>query len=158
MAAYDLTTGTVDKNYQVHNNNWSVLEKTLDFSKFTGSAAGAATDTAKIITLPVGFIVEDVFTVVLTPSTTSSSTFGVGDSGSSVYYLPNTTSATAAAGTVVKTGTGAASAFKDGTSVTTYSASTCKYYTAADALVVVLGTTAPANGLVKFIVRGTWAI
>jgi hypothetical protein len=158
MSNYDLTTGTSDKLYQKHDQSHAQLVKTLDFSLFTGSAAGAAADTADIITIPAGFVVEDVFTVSDTASTTSSSVFGVGDDADSAYYLPNTTSATATAGTVVKTGTGASGKFKDGTSVASYSAATCKYYTTASTLRVLLGATAPLNGKVKFIVRGFWAL
>lgn len=158
MANYDLTSGTATKNYQTHDLGRGQLSNTVDFALFTGTAAGSAADTADIITIPAKFVVEDVFTIVGTASGTASSVFGVGDAADSVYFLPNTVAATAAAGTVVKTGTGAGSKFKDGTSVATYSANTVKYYTTASTLRVVLGATAPLNGKVKVIVRGFMAL
>ena len=158
MSNYDLTAGTSTKLYQSHDLQRGQLVNKVDFSLFTGSAAGAATDTADVITIPAGFVVEDVFTVIDTASTTSSSVFGVGDAADSAYYLPNTTAATAAAGTVVKTGTGASGKFKDGTSIASYSAATTKWYTTASTLRVLLGATAPLNGKVKFIVRGFMAL
>lgn len=154
MSNYDLTAGTVTKLYQAHDQGWGTLTNQVDFSKFTGTAAGVAADTADVITIPAGFVVEDVYAIIVTASSTGSSVFGAGDQASSTFYLPNTTSATATAGTVVKTGAGAASAFKDITSVTTLANSMVKFYSAANTLRVVLGATAPLNGVVKFIVRG----
>ena len=158
MTNYLLTSGTSDKLYQTHNNNWAILEKQVDFSKFTGTAAGVAADTADVITIPAGFIVENVIAVIVTASTTSSSTFGVGDSSSSVGYLPNTTSATATAGTAASaSGPYFYTTFATTPAVTALTAAG-KYYGTADTLRVVLGTTAPANGIVKFIVRGAWVL
>ena len=154
MTAYDITAGTSDLNFQSHTLEWSLISRLIDFSKFTGTASGVASDTSKIITIPAGYSVESITTKIVTASTTTSSTFGLGDSSGAVYYLPSTTSATATAGTVVKTGAGATSAFNDVTSVTTYANSSVKNYTAADAIVVTLGTTPPTNGKVRVEVRG----
>ncbi len=154
MTNYVITSGTADKLYQTHDPAWVVLEKLVDFSKFTGTAAGAAADTADVITLPAGFIVENVLAIVVTPSTTSSSTFGVGDSSSSTGYLPNTTSATATAGTAASaSGSYLYTTFATTPAVTALTAAG-KYYGTADTLRVVLGTTAPLDGVVKFVVRG----
>lgn len=158
MSNYDLTTGTSDKLYQTHNHSWAVLQKSVDFSKFTGTSAGTAADTADIITIPAGFIVENVIAIIMTPSNTGSSTFGVGDSSSSTGYLPNTTSATATAGTAASaSGPYLYTTFATTPAVTALTAAG-KYYGTADKLRVVLGTTAPLNGVVKFIVRGVWAL
>lgn len=158
MTNYVITSGTADKLYQTHDTGWKILEKVVDFSKFTGTAAGVAADTADVITIPASFMVENVLAVILTPSTTSSSTFGVGDSSSSTGYLPNTTSATAAAGTAASaSGSYLFTTFATTPAVTALT-SAGKYYGTADTLRVVLGTTAPLNGIVKFIVRGSWAL
>lgn len=151
---YDLTAGTVTKLYQSHDPAWVTLYNKVDFSKFTGTAAGAAADTADVLTLPAGFVVENVLAIIDTPSTTSSGTFGVGDSASSVGYLANTTDATAAAGTVAQ----AAGAYLYTTFATTPAVTALtaagKSYATANKLRVVLGSTAPLNGIVKFVVRG----
>lgn len=154
MSNYDITAGTSDLNFQKHDLGFTVLSRMVDFSKFTGSAAGSATDTADIINLPAGFVVEAVGYKIITASGTASSVFGVGLSGDSVYFLPNTTSATATAGTIGITGAGAASKFNDITSVTTYANSSYKVISTADTLRVVLGATAPATGKVQFFVKG----
>ena len=154
MTNYDISLGLADQNFQREIKVAQTLSRVVDFSKFTTTGvAGAAADTADILTLPVGFTVEDVFATVLVASTTSSSVFGVGDSSDSAYYIPNTTSATAAAGTVAKSA-GVSGKFKDTTSVTTLAGSMSKTYTTAGTLRVLLGSTAPLNGKVRIDVRG----
>ena len=154
MTNYDITTGLADQNFQREIKRPQVLSRVVDFAKFTTTGVtGTAADTADVITLPAGFTVIDVFTTIVTPSTTSSSVFGVGDSADSAYYIPNTTSATAAAGTVVKT-VGVLGKFKDVTTATTLAASMTKTYTTAGTLRVLLGSTAPLNGKVRIDVNG----
>lgn len=156
MTNYDITAGTSDLNFQTHELDFQLLSRVVDFAKFTGSAAGAAADTADILTIPAGFTVEEVYYKILVASTTSSSVFGAGDSADSTYYFPNTVSATATAGTIAKTVTTAtASKFKgsSATAATLVDLST-KLYSTADKLRVVLGATAPLNGKVQFVVRG----
>ena len=153
MANYDLTKG-VDGLYQNHELAQQVFSKTVDFSKFAnGVSYGAQTEYADVITIPAGFVVEDVYYKVITASTTSSSTFSVGDSADPVYYFAATTPATDVAGTIGKT-TAYSGKFHDLTSVTTLGQTLTKVYSSADALRVKLGTTAPVNGVVKFYVRG----
>lgn len=152
-STYDLSAGS-DGLFQKNTLDGGLLSKVVDFAKFTGSAAGAATNTADVLTIPAGFIVEDVLVKVLTPSTTGSSVFGVGDSAGSSGYLPNTTSATAAAGTITKaSGSYLFTTFATTPAVTALT-SAGKAYETASKLVVLLGATAPLNGKVLVIVRG----
>jgi hypothetical protein len=154
MANYDMTLGLVDQNFQKEMKVPQTLSRVVDFSKFTTTGvAGAAADTADVLTLPSGFTVEDVFVTILVPSSTSSSVFGIGDNSDSGFYLPNTTSATAAAGTVAKSA-GIAGKFKDPTSTATLAAAMSKTYIPAGTLRVLLGSTAPLNGKVRIDVRG----
>jgi hypothetical protein len=154
MTNYDMTLGLADQNFQREIKVPPTLSRVVDFSKFTTTGvAGAAADTNDVLTIPAGFTVEDVFVTVLVPSTTSSSVFGVGDNSDSGFYIPNTTSATAAAGTVVKS-SGVAGKFKDTTSAATLAASMSKTYTPAGTIRVLLGSTAPLNGKVRIDVRG----
>ena len=154
MTNYDITLGLADQNFQKEIKFPQTLSRVVDFAKFTTTGVtGTAADTADVITLPAGFTVYDVFTTIVTPSTTTSSVFGVGDNSDSAYYIPNTTSATAAAGTVVKS-VGVAGKFKDVTSATTLAGSMSKTYTTAGTLRVLLGATAPLNGKVRIDVEG----
>ena len=158
MTAYDIRTGVTDLNFQAKSFEMQILSRTIDFAKFTGSAAGAAADTADVIDIPAGFVVESVFVQNVTPSTTTSSVFGVGDTSSSVGYFPNTTSATAAATTIVS-GTGAylLTSFATTPAVNNVVTNIGKAYATADRIRVVLGATAPLNGKVKIWVRG-WVL
>ncbi len=158
MTNYDITLGLLDKNFQRERKEAPTLSRIVDFSMFTTTGvAGAAADTADVITIPVGFTVEDVITTIVIPSTTASSVFGVGDNADSAWYIPNTTSATAAAGTVAKT-VGVSGKFKDPTSATTLAGSMSKTYTTAGTIRVLLGATAPLNGKIKIDVRGYQSI
>lgn len=155
MTNYVTTNGLNDGNFQSERQFAQSISRTIDFSKFTTTGvAGVAADTADVLTIPAGFVVESVFTQIIATSTTASSTFGVGDSSSSVGYLPNTTSATAAAGTM----TSASGAYLFTTFATTPAVTAVtaagKAYATADTIRVVLGTTAPLNGKVKIVVRG----
>ena len=59
MAAPDYNlTGGPDGLFQSHDLSAQILSKTVDFSKYTGTAAGAATKTADVITIPAGFVVD----------------------------------------------------------------------------------------------------
>lgn len=154
MANFDITTGVTDLNYQKHDISFSVLSRTLDFSKFTGSGTGAAASTCDIINLPVGFVVEQAAYQIVTASTTTASSFGVGLTGDSVYFWPNTTDATQAAGTLAVRGAGAAGKFNDIASVTALGDSMSKVITTADKVRVVLGNTSPLNGKVQILIKG----
>lgn len=154
MANYDITAGTSDLNYQKHSIDYQILSRTVDFAKFTGTAAGAAADTADVLNLPVGFVITDVGYQIVTASSTASSVFGFGLTGDSQFFYPNTTSATASAGTLAIQGAGAASKFNDITSVTTLANSKFKLISTADKVRVVLGATAPLNGKVQILIRG----
>lgn len=155
---YDLTAGTSDLLFQAHDQSSQVLTKVIDWAKFTGTAAGTTGQSAAIITIPAGFVVEDVYYKTVVAATTAS-TMHIGDSSDAVYYfaadqgLP-----AAAAGTVVFAGQvagGASGKFKDIATVTTLCQKMLKPYTAASQLVVTLGTTtAPIAGKTQFYVRG----
>lgn len=154
MANYDITAGTSDLNFQKHSVDFQVLSRLVDFSKFTGTAAGAAADTADVLNLPNGFVVTDIGYQIVTASSTATSTFGVGLTADSQFFFANTAAATAAAGTMVLAGAGAAGKFNDIFSVTTLANSKTKLISPADKIRVVLGTTAPLNGKVQIVVHG----
>lgn len=155
MTAYDCTNGLNDGNFQAHDLGQAVLTRVLDFAKATTTGVAAtAADTVDVITIPAGFMVEAVATKVITASTTTASVFGVGDTSDSVFYIAASTSATSVAGTIVATGAGASGKFNDITSTTTLANSFLKFYSAADKLRVLMGTTAPLNGKVQFTVIG----
>ncbi len=154
MTNYDITAGLADSNFQREIKRSQSLSRVVDFAKFTtGGVTGSAADTADVLTIPAGFTLLDVYATIITPSTTASSVFGVGDNADSAYYIPNTTSATAVAGTVAKT-VGVLGKFKDVTTATTLAASMTKTYTTAGTLRVLLGSTAPLNGKVRIDVNG----
>lgn len=157
MTAYDGTLALEDGNFQQYCLDNSVFSRIVDFAKFTTAGApGSATDVKDIINIPAGFILDDVMVIVKTASTTASGAFGIGDSDDAVYYLPVTTSlGTSAAGTVFQANGGASGKFKDLTSVTTAMARINKYYATASKLKITLGATAPQNGKVQVIIRGT---
>jgi len=163
MSTSDLSTGIYDGGFQKHSLEYQVLSKVVDFAKFVGTtdsngtntaAAGVAGNTADVITIPAGFVVEDVLTKVVTAGT-AASTVAVGDTADAVYYLASVNSAATAA-TIVKTGdtAGAGGKFKDVTSVTTFGQNMSKVYSTASKLVVTLGSTAPTTGKMQFTVRG----
>lgn len=154
MANYDTKSGASDLNFQKHTPGGHTISRLVDFAKFTGTAAGAAGDTADVITLPAGFVVEDVYYKVIAASTTASSTFGAGTAADNVYFFASTQDATATAGTIVKTGAGASGDFHDIATVTTLANSLTSVVSTATTLRVLLGSTAPLNGKVQFVVRG----
>lgn len=158
MTNYVVTNGLNDGNFISEERDKTCLARTLNFAKFKDtSVAGASADTADVIVIPAGFVVEDVYYKIITASTTAASTFGLGDSSDSVLFLPNTTSATATAGTIGKT-TAYSGKFHDLTSVTTALQTLTKVYSTADALRVVLGNTAPLDGSVRFYIRGFYLV
>lgn len=133
MATYNLTTGA-DGYFQKVSTEFTVLSKTVDFSKFTtAGVAGAAGDIAQIITVPANFQIQSVSVVIGTASTTASSTITVEDQAAFDYVT----------GFAV---TGAA--------LTATTAGTPKLYSAATTINVLLGATAPLNGIVTVYVTG----
>lgn len=161
MSTYDLTVGSADGNFQAHLPNYMLLSRVVDFSKVkNGVTNAAAGETADIMDIPAGFVVEEVLYKIVTPSTTGSSVFGLGDTADSSYFFPNTTSATAAAGTTNKVAsTATASKFKgsNATAATLMDLST-KLYSTASKVVLLIGATAPLNGTIKVFVRGYFLV
>jgi hypothetical protein len=135
MATYNLSTGS-DGYFQKTSTELTVLSKTVDFAKFTGSAAGVDGDIATIISIPSNFQVQSVSVAIGTASTTSGATITVED----------------AAGTDYVTGFDVTQAAK-----TTTTAGTPKFYVDATTVQVLLGPStgnAPANGIVTVYVTG----
>lgn len=149
-ADYSLVAGA-DGLFQSHSLEYQLLSKTVDFSKFTGSAAGVAGKTADVISIPAGFVVENVFVKVLTAGT-ASSTVNVGDSSAASFITGVATDGTAG------TTTAASGSYLFGSFATTPAVSGVynggKLYSAADALRLTLGSTAPVTGSVKVVVKG----
>lgn len=127
---YTLTTGA-DGYYQKKSAEFTVLSKTVDFAKFTGSTYGVAGDIAKIITIPANFQVQSVSVVVVTASTTSSATITVEDNAALDYVA-----GFAVTGTTPSTG------------------GTPKLYPSETTMNVLLGATAPLDGIVTVHVTG----
>jgi len=161
MATYDVTSLNGDGSFQFEKHVPVQLSRTVDWSKLNnGSPVGASSsDTYDIITIPAGFVVEDVYiTGITTP--TASSALAVADATTAAFYFAAGT-VIPAAGTTIKTGTvaGAAGKFKDITSVTTFSASMTKVYDAATTLrVVFAGSLGPLVGKTRFCVRGFYLV
>jgi hypothetical protein len=135
MATYNLSTGA-DGYYQKLSTELTVLSKTVDFAKFTGSAAGADGETATIISVPANFQIQSVSVAIDTASSTSGATITVED----------------AAGLDYVTGFDVTQAAK-----TTTTAGTPKFYVDATTVQVLLGPStgaAPANGIVTVYVTG----
>jgi len=135
MATYNLSTGS-DGYYQRGSTEYTVLSKTVDFAKFTGSAAGADGETATIISIPANFQIQSVSVAIGTPSTTASSAITVEDAAGTDYV---TSFDVTQAITVTATG------------------GTPKFYNAATTIQVLLGpstTVAPLNGIVTVYVTG----
>ena len=154
MTTYDLTTGTVDKNYQTHQLDYQVLSRLLDFSVFASSGtSGTAADISKIITIPAGFVVEECIWRTIANTTPTTALFAIGDSSSGTFYFTSASSSAATVGMPFKT-TAVAGGFKDVTSTTTIGTSLNKLYTAADYISVTQLTTAATTGQIQVIVRG----
>ena len=135
MANYNLLAGA-DGLFQKTSTELTVLSKTVDFSKFTGSAAGADGDTAKVIDVPANFQIQSVSVAIGTPSTTSGATITVED----------------AAGLDYVTGFDVTQAAKINTT-----AGTPKFYVDATTVQVLLGPStgnAPLDGIVTVYVTG----
>lgn len=153
MAAPDYNlTGGPDGLFQSHDLSAQILSKTVDFSKYTGTAAGVATKTADVITIPAGFVVENVFVKVLVAGT-ASSTITVGDSSDADNYVASV-ACDGTAGTV----TAAAGSYLYGSFATTPAVSGVynagKLYSTADAIRLTLGATPPTTGKVQVVVKG----
>lgn len=129
MANYDLTPGGA--NYKVARSNerkydTRTEQKVIDFAADFNGTTNAAADYAKIMSVAIGDMPLWVTVQVITASTTTGSTFTIGDNTTATAYK-TATSATA---------TGYSSAiFTTGT-----------IYSAADNIRLVLGTTAPKDG------------
>lgn len=135
MATYNLSTGA-DGYYQKLSTELTVLSKTVNFAKFTGSAAGADGETATIISVPANFQIQSVSVAIDTASSTSGATITVED----------------AAGLDYVTGFDVTQAAK-----TTTTAGTPKFYVDATTVQVLLGPStgaAPADGIVTVYVTG----
>lgn len=135
MATYNLSTGS-DGYFQKTSTELTVFSKTVDFAKFTGSAAGADGNTATIIDIPANFQVQSVSVAIGTASTTSGSSITVEDAAGLDYVTAF--DVTQAAGTATTAGTP-------------------KFYVAASSLQVLLGPStdvAPLNGVVTVYLTG----
>lgn len=148
-ADYDLTSGA-DGKFQSHDLGFLILSKTLDFAKFTGTAASAGSKTADIITLPAGFVVENVFAKQITAGTAQAFTVGDADSATGFITTLNASS-----------GTGITAA--DGAYILTDYATTPavnnvwsggKLYSTANAVRITLGATPVTTGVYQFVVKG----
>jgi hypothetical protein len=140
MATYDLT-GVPNRLYQIYEGAEGSRSYRHALNVATDMATQTAGDVAHMLPLSGAETVSGGVTYgyasyvygawleIITPSTTSGSTVNVGDNESATQYLSGT-SATATAGTV-----------------TMSPMSTAKVYYAADDINMVLGTTAPANGV-----------
>lgn len=136
---FTLTTGT-DGYFQKHSTEFTTISKTVDFANFQGTSpalAGAATEVAKIISIPANFAVQALYAVVST-ALTASSTFIVGD-------------VTDVDGWIISTGTATAGLkVADGA----YVAANGKFYLTATDLQITLGATPPIVGVVTVYVVG----
>ncbi len=146
MATYDISASP-QTGRAVYNGTTLVYRKqSFDISKL---ATHAASDIVKVIAINAGEFVSNVLVRVITPSTTSSSTITVGDTASGTSWVPSL-SATSTAGTVVGA-TGSNVFTQSGTSPFAVTWVGGKQYTTADTIQVVLGSTAPADGVIEVI-------
>jgi len=139
MTTFNLQTGA-DGYFQKLSTEFTVLQKTVDFAKATGSASGDTGDVLQVISLPENFYVHGVIVNVTTASTTASSVIEVGDGNDPNGWLTTT------AGTMASTGVKAA----DGV----YVSANGKFYASADSIDITLGATEPENGICNVIVVG----
>lgn len=164
MATFATETGLTDLNFQFERHVPVQITRTVDFSHIaTGGAAlaAASADTYNVLTIPAGFVVEDVYLTTVLQGT-ALSVCSVGDTADAAYYFAaGTTAPASAAGIIVKTGTvaGAAGKFKDIATVTSLSLTMTKAYAAASFLTVTFaGANAPIVGKLKFSVRGFYLV
>ena len=158
MTNYVTTAGLPDGSFQKHNFEGQLLSRTIDWSKCKdGLAAWATGDTLDIITLPAGFVIEDVYCVINVAGT-ASSTVSCGLSGDNVYFWAAAVGTMdSAANTIFRTGKAATAAgkFKDIASVTALAGAMVKEVGAtADTIRILAGATAPIAGKATFYVRG----
>jgi len=100
MATYNLTTG-IDGLYQKGSTELTTFAKEIDFANFSGTgSAGAQNATAAIITIPAGFYIVGLTTVVLTAGTAAKTITVELSAGTD---LQTATAIDAAAGTGVST-------------------------------------------------------
>lgn len=124
--AYDLT-GIPNRAHQIYTNKEDGvgIAHTIDLA--ADLATHTAGDSGYLIPIPANTVVWAVVATVNTVATVSSSTVNIGDSGSATQYL---------------------SALSTTSAASTMSASTAqKLYSAADKIIVTLGTTPPTNGV-----------
>lgn len=149
-----------------------IRSKVIDFAYGKGDATAAqkyasAGDIIQAVPVYAGEIVEEVYYRIVTASTTSSSVFGLGDGSATEGYHSKDQAATAAAGTIVASNGGTAAAgqgylahrYTTAPTVTPTMAATGnirtgfgKIYSADDSVDIIIGTTAPQNGVVEVIV------
>lgn len=132
-----------------------MFARVVDFSLFTGTAAGVANDVAQIIDIPANFVVESVCSKVITAGT-ASSTYSVGDSGTANGFITVTTGkADDTAGTLHKPdGSFIVSSFATTPAVNSVVTSLFKHYSTADHIDVKLGATPPTTGKILVMVKG----
>lgn len=136
----------------------------IDFANGKGPGAGAAAAADVIQGLPVfaGEMVEAVYVRVVVPSTTVGSVFGLGDGTATQGYMANTKAATAAADTLYEpTGPAAGNGIlaHPHTAVPAFTpalttpgfvrTSFGKLYAADDTIDILVGATAPLDGIVE---------
>jgi len=141
--AYDLTKAP-NANYPIAYNTMGSYTRRHVFDVAVDLPTVTAGDTAKIFNIAAGEFVKNVYIRNITASTTGSSTLEVGDSASATGYNASV-DATAAAGTIA--GSNGANIFtQSGTTPFAVTWKGGKGYTAADYILITLGSTAPANG------------
>lgn len=145
MATFNLQTGA-DGYFQKLSTEFTVLQKTVNFAKATGSASGDTGDVLQVISIPANFYVHGVIVNVTTASTTASSTVEVGDYNATTSTGDVDGWLTTSAGTMASTGVKAA----DGA----YVSANGKFYTSAASINITLGGTEPENGICDVIVVG----
>lgn len=158
MTNYVTTAGLPNGYFPQHNFEGQVLSRKIDWSKCKdGLSTWVAGDTLDIITIPAGFVVEDVYCVINTAGT-ASSTASCGLSGDNVYFWAAAVGTMdSAANTIFRTGKAATAAgkFKDIATVTALAGAMVKEIGAtADTLRILAGATAPVTGVVTYYVRG----
>lgn len=116
MANVDSTAGLSEGLFTRHYVD-QLLVRDVDMTKINAGSTLAVGDTADIITIPKGFVVEDVYVQVLTSGTTTSK-FGLGNSSVADCYIAQVL-ADVTAGKIYKSGGSTAGGLHDVATVTT---------------------------------------
>lgn len=141
--AYDLLTAP-NPLYQIYECAAPVQRRAHTVDVAEDMPAVTTADTAKMIAIQAGDYVLDVWAQIITPSTTTSSTFVVGDSGSANGWITAADATAAANTTYPANGT---YRFTAGSTAIT-AVPMGKIYSAADNLIFKQGATAMTNGVV----------